>query len=389
MFKQCPKTKKSVLSCAGLACASLNVGAWLALADDTNGSSAHEQSANATTAAPLTPAMAGPLTPNPSPTRYDTGPFGNVFATGALTGFALWQNNPTLGDRGAQVDLTNAQVFVQKADGILQFFVQGGLYALPAIGTPYINSIKTTNDLWGPIPQVFIKLAPNDNWSVMAGKLPSIVGLEYTFSFQISTSNDKRETSKRPTPEAGGTRMFSPSFFGCANRGLRIEAPAPEEAAAPRSAGTTVDQLNGVWNSEWERSNPFGPAAMRATLGLAPIHTQIWSECSNLWSPHLKPKHPTRTLVGASIAACRSATNRKTGNPNAGKKTSAAAPAIAAQIASTMRNACSRSAMRPASGAEISRIVVARDNASPRRSGPTPCNERNSGKKGDATPKAA
>ena len=36
-----------------------------------------------------------------------------------------------------------------------------------------------------------------------------------------------------------------------------------------------------------------------------------------------------------------------------------------------------------------SRIVVARDNASPRRSGPTPCNERNSGKKGDATPKAA
>jgi Putative beta-barrel porin-2, OmpL-like. bbp2 len=184
MFKRCPKAKKSVLSSTGLACALLNVGAWLALADDTNGSSVHEQSANATTAAPSTPAMAGPLTPNPSPTRYDTGPFGNVFATGALTGFALWQNNPTLGDRGARVDLTNAQVFVQKADGILQFFVQGGLYALPAIGTPYINSIKTTNDLWGPIPQVFIKLAPNDNWSVMVGKLPSLVGLEYTFSFQ-------------------------------------------------------------------------------------------------------------------------------------------------------------------------------------------------------------
>ena len=35
---------------------------------------------------------------------------------------------------------------------------------------------------------------------------------------------------------------------------------------------------------------------MRATLGLAPIHTQIWSECSNLWSPHLKPKHPPGRL---------------------------------------------------------------------------------------------
>jgi hypothetical protein len=184
MFKRCPIAKKSVLSCAGLACALLNAGAPMALADDTAGSSAHEQSASATVAALSTPAMAGPLTPNPSPTRFDTGPFGNVFATGALTGFALWQNNPTLGDRGAQVDLTNAQVFVQKPDGVLQFFVQGGVYSLPAIGTPYVNSIKTTNDLWGPIPEAFIKLAPNDNWSIVAGKLPSLVGLEYTFSFQ-------------------------------------------------------------------------------------------------------------------------------------------------------------------------------------------------------------
>jgi Putative beta-barrel porin-2, OmpL-like. bbp2 len=182
MFKRCSKAKKTVLWRAGLACALLNAG--MALADDTNGSSAKEQSASATTTVASMPPMAGPLTPNPSPTRFDTGPFGDVFASGALAGFSLWQSNPTLGDRGAQVDLTNAQFFVQKADGILQFFIQGGLYALPAIGTPYVNSIKTTNDLWGPIPQAFIKLAPNDNWSVMVGKLPSLVGLEYTFSFQ-------------------------------------------------------------------------------------------------------------------------------------------------------------------------------------------------------------
>jgi len=128
---------------------------------------------------------------------------------------------------------------------------------------------------------------------------------------------------------------------------------------------------------------------MRATLGLAPIPYSNLKRVSELVAAALRARASARTLVGASIAACRSATASKTGNPNAGRKASAAVPPSAAQIASTMRNACSRSAMRPASGAEINRIIVARDNASPRRSGPTPCNKRNSGKKGDATPKAA
>ena len=78
-----------------------------------------------------------------------------------------------------------------------------------------------------------------------------------------------------------------------------------------------------------------------------------------------KAKASARTVVGASIAACRSATDSKSGNPTAGKKTSAAAAPSAAQIARTMRNAWNRSARRPASGAEISRIIVARDNVRP------------------------
>lgn len=170
MLKRRPKPKKSILS--GLACA-LYVGVTPTLADETNQSLPTAM-----------PAMAGPLTSNPKPTTLDAGPFGNVFITGALTGFALSQSNATAGDSSALVDLTNAQVFAQKTDGVVQFFVQGGVYSLPAVGIPYVNAIQTTHDLWGPLPQAFVKLAPNDNWSIMAGKLPSLAGLEYTFSFQ-------------------------------------------------------------------------------------------------------------------------------------------------------------------------------------------------------------
>jgi hypothetical protein len=40
------------------------------------------------------------------------------------------------------------------------------------------------HDLWGPIPQAYIEVAPNDNCSIVAGKLPSLASLEYTFSLQ-------------------------------------------------------------------------------------------------------------------------------------------------------------------------------------------------------------
>jgi len=185
IFMKRQKPEKRVLSFAVLACTLVNVGAMSASAEESGQplAPANEQPASATSSALPMPAMAGPLTANESPARFD-GAFGNVFVTGALTGFAQWQSNATPVDRATQVDLTNAQVFIQKTDGVLRFFAQGGAYSLPALGTPYVNSIKTTDDLWGPIPQAFIQLAPNSNWSIMAGKLPSLAGLENTFSFQ-------------------------------------------------------------------------------------------------------------------------------------------------------------------------------------------------------------
>ncbi len=131
-----------------------------------------------------TPAMAGPLAANPNPFHFDAGFLGPVYVTGAVSGLGLVQSNPVPGDHEGAFSLSNGQVFVQKTDGLIQYFVQIGAYTLPALGTPYFNTAKATGDFYGPVPQAFVKIAPTDTFSVMAGKLPTLIGAEYTFSFE-------------------------------------------------------------------------------------------------------------------------------------------------------------------------------------------------------------
>ncbi|HEV2606939.1 MAG TPA: porin [Xanthomonadaceae bacterium] len=130
------------------------------------------------------PAMTGPLQGNSKPMAFDTGPFGKVYLTGAFSGLAFHQDNVSPGDRGSLADLSNGQIFIQKTDGPIQFFVQAGAYSLPDLGTAYLRASKATGGFYGGVPQAFIKFAPSDTFSIMAGKLPTLMGAEYTFSFE-------------------------------------------------------------------------------------------------------------------------------------------------------------------------------------------------------------
>jgi len=127
---------------------------------------------------------AGSLTTNPNPISLDLGPLGPSSFTGAVSGLGLWQNNVSPGDQHALASLSNGQFFFQKTDGLFQYFVQLGAYTLPALGTPYVNTQKATGDFYGPLPVVFAKIAPTDNFSIQAGKLPTLIGAEYTFTFE-------------------------------------------------------------------------------------------------------------------------------------------------------------------------------------------------------------
>jgi Putative beta-barrel porin-2, OmpL-like. bbp2 len=141
--------------------------------------------AGAAQADPLaTPAMSGPLTANPTPLSFDAG-LGTVYVTGAVSGLAFYQTNAqhlAPGDGSSTFDFTNAQVSIQKTDGLVQFYVQAGEYSLPSVGSSYLKASTNTSDTFGVIPVAYLKIAPTDTFSIEAGKLPTLIGAEYTFT---------------------------------------------------------------------------------------------------------------------------------------------------------------------------------------------------------------
>lgn len=138
-----------------------------------------------------TPAMSGPLAANPSPYSVDLPDWlgdaaGKVYVTGAVTALAYTESN-SVGDPSTNVDMSNAQVFLQKTDGWLQFYGQFGLYSLPTIGVPYTKASAATPGNFGYMPVGYVKLQGEGgwaDWSFEAGKLPTLIGDEYTFTFE-------------------------------------------------------------------------------------------------------------------------------------------------------------------------------------------------------------
>ncbi|HEY5071169.1 MAG TPA: outer membrane beta-barrel protein [Caulobacteraceae bacterium] len=167
--------------------AAATLAAGAALADDQTPPPSTPPAAAppAAPTAPSTPSMTGPLAADATPPTFDLGLLGHkVTVNGAITGLAQWQNHPAPGDHEGQADISNGQVFINKSDGVIQYFLQIGVYSLPDIGTPYVRSATLTKETFGPVPQGFLKIVPNSSWSIEVGKLPTLMGAEYTFSVE-------------------------------------------------------------------------------------------------------------------------------------------------------------------------------------------------------------
>jgi hypothetical protein len=108
---------------------------------------------------------------------------GKLAVTGILSGIGWTEGNHITGDSSTHWDVSNAQVFVQKASGWWQFYLQGGAYNLPAIGVPFLSTADTVKNIYGPFPQGYAKFVKG-NFNVEVGALPTLVGAEYTFSFE-------------------------------------------------------------------------------------------------------------------------------------------------------------------------------------------------------------
>ncbi|HLK84894.1 MAG TPA: outer membrane beta-barrel protein [Candidatus Binataceae bacterium] len=103
---------------------------------------------------------------------------------GVVSGLGFFQNRAVVGDPYNRLDISNAEAIIQKADGMIQYYVQVGGYSLPALGSPYVNMTKAVNKLYGVLPEAYLKVAPFDNFSIEAGNLPTLFGAEYTFTFE-------------------------------------------------------------------------------------------------------------------------------------------------------------------------------------------------------------
>ena len=135
------------------------------------------------------PPVNGPMAANPYPATFEAGPFGKITVDGVLTGLVGYQDpSPTFpggadGNHGF-IDLSNAQVIINKSDGVFQFFVEAGAYSLPALGATYFRATTETPNTFGYVPAGFVKIVPNSMFSIEAGSLPTLIGDEYNFTFQ-------------------------------------------------------------------------------------------------------------------------------------------------------------------------------------------------------------
>jgi Putative beta-barrel porin-2, OmpL-like. bbp2 len=130
-----------------------------------------------------TPSVTGPLQWLP-PALVDAGPVGKMSVNGIASGMGMLQGNHVPGDSLHQAALTNGQIFLQKPDGKFQYFIQAGAYNLPSLATPFLATDKTLTNFFGPVPQAFVKLQVAKSTSVQIGALPTLIGAEYTFTFE-------------------------------------------------------------------------------------------------------------------------------------------------------------------------------------------------------------
>jgi hypothetical protein len=127
--------------------------------------------------------LTGPLQWLP-PATFDAGPLGKLSVNGIVTGFSQFQSNSVPGDDKAQATLSNGQIFIQKADGKYQYYVQAGVYTMPTLSVPFVNAQDIVKNFYGPVPVAYLKLPVGKTTQFLIGQLPTLMGAESTFTYQ-------------------------------------------------------------------------------------------------------------------------------------------------------------------------------------------------------------
>ncbi len=236
---------------------------------------------SAQAAALSSPSMTGPLTANANPFALDAGDFGNIYVTGAISGLSLFQSNYSQapGDTQSLIDLTNAQISVQKTEGLFQFYLQAGQYSTPSLGLPYQRA-TTASAAFGAVPVAYVKIAPTDNFNIMAGKLPTLIGAEYTFSFQNINIERGLLWNQEPAISRGVQANYTlgPVSFSLSLNDGAYTNKYNQLSGLIAYAVSATDTVSAVGSGVLGKiDNPFAPVANKSVYNL------IWSHISGPW----------------------------------------------------------------------------------------------------------
>jgi hypothetical protein len=118
------------------------------------------------------------------PVSFNIEPYGPMTLSFIGSGLYQLQSNAMADNHTAIGDLFNGHVLLQKSSGEWQFLLHAGVYSFPTLGTPYFRAGKTLQEYFGPLPEAYVKWVPNDQFSIMAGKIPTLGGVENGFTYQ-------------------------------------------------------------------------------------------------------------------------------------------------------------------------------------------------------------
>ncbi|ANI99729.1 hypothetical protein A8O14_06345 [Polynucleobacter wuianus] len=120
------------------------------------------------------------------PFQLEFAPLGSVNISAVVSGIGMAQTNAVPNDYHAYADLANAQLVLQKETGLIQFYLQGGYYSTPSLGTTYQRASLQTKESFGVLPLASVSVVPDTHWRLSAGKINSFGGYENTFTYQNS-----------------------------------------------------------------------------------------------------------------------------------------------------------------------------------------------------------
>jgi hypothetical protein len=255
-----------------------------------------------------TPSMGASLSANSDPFHVDLGDVGKLYFGGAVSGLAFDQDNPNFGERSL-VDLDNGQAWIAKTDGWWQFFVEAGAYSFPQLGQGYIKSSLAPALLYGDVPVAYVKIQPTDNFSIEAGKLPTLIGAEAPFTFQNLNIQRGLLWVQEPTISQGVQANWSSgalSLSVSANDGYYSQSLNWISGSAAYAFNGGADTLSVVAGGNLGH-NPVTMPFATPTLNDGSIANLIFTHTSGPWtiSPYFQyvtaPSDPLHgALKGAS-----------------------------------------------------------------------------------------